>query len=416
MRTRNAIIAQEHVAGGIAYQLINGVPTGNSMETDGVPKVYNTSTMVDDPKGRGWKACSHTKVSDFTNPGHDDEYHGSNPSLVVKWQGPCSYWPNWGIEPRWLTPSQFTPSYPVSESSQLSDTMDSFYNAGNVEHILNVVEAPELPKSLEDLKKTTRNYFQTWKPGYIGEVSSFGNATKKFARLTSKTFLTYSFGIAPLLSDMRKTANILWNYSKEIKRHAARAGKAEVVRSQIVGTLDHPYAQGQYVSGLAYLKYSGHLLKPPTRVISVRGIRKTKYRTDAFTNIGFLAERLIGRGPFNFAWERIPFSFVVDWFVDLRSILNELDNTVFGANRSITGVLSTVEWEYRGNFVHENAPPYTDLAYNNAAMCGTHIRYYDRKVLAANPSWVGLSGRFGKKQLALSGALLTELIFSAKRR
>lgn len=152
------------------------------------------------------------------------------------------------------------------------------------------------------------------------------------------------------------------------------------------------------------------------RVISVRGIRRTEYKTDVFKSIGFLADRLVGRGPFNFVWERIPFSFVFDWFVDLRSVLNDLDNTVIGANRSITGAVRTVEWEYQGGFKHENASPYTDLAYNNATMCGSHIRYYDRKVLAVDPQRIGLSGRFGKKQLALTGSLLTEILLSANRR
>lgn len=221
----------------------------------------------------------------------------------------------------------------------------------------------------------------------------------------------------PLLADMMKTAKVCSDYRNELKRYLKSAGRVEIVRTALSGSLAHPHSDNASIPSAGHLTYQGQTLRPPARVISVRGLRRHLYGSSLFKEMDFVATRLLGRGPFNFAWERIPFSFVVDWFADLRTFTGALDSLIVGKAQQITGQISTVQWSAQGSAIHfDGSSPYHDQPYDGASMSGSRVSYYHRKVLPFNPLWVGASGRFGKKQLALTGALLHESILAAKRR
>jgi hypothetical protein len=111
-------------------------------------------------------------------------------------------------------------------------------------------------------------------------------------------------------------------------------------------------------------------------------------------------------GPASFAWEVIPFSFVVDWFLDLRSITNSLDNLLTGSQKKIVDICLSDKIRF------------TDVAtlqsgYNPSTQ-GNEMGRVVNSVYTRNPvtsyNKVGLAGRFGKKQASLTAALLYQTV------
>jgi hypothetical protein len=125
--------------------------------------------------------------------------------------------------------------------------------------------------------------------------------------------------------------------------------------------------------------------------------------------LDYLMTRLGSAGPVSLGWELIPFSFVLDWFVDLRSICDNLDNLLTGYRKNITGVCISESFEYTA--VSELRSSMSSYAPDNPRLllASTDISYYRRDPVL-NYNKVGLSGRFGKRQLGLSAALLNQKI------
>lgn len=158
-----------------------------------------------------------------------------------------------------------------------------------------------------------------------------------------------------------------------------------------------------------------NVFTPPTRIVTLKGIRKHRYSTSAFAVADDLMRRFGVTGPASFVWERIPFSFVVDWFVDLRGVLNSIDNLVTGSSKYVQDACISEKYSWGMGCKVNNL--YTTsqciVPANGQIVCGTSFQYYTRKPIVATSKVVG-SGRFGKKQFALMGALLHQLLV-AKR-
>jgi hypothetical protein len=115
------------------------------------------------------------------------------------------------------------------------------------------------------------------------------------------------------------------------------------------------------------------------------------------------------------AWEKVPFSFVVDWFVDLTGLVDFLDNAIVGKNKKIDRCWKSEKY-------HVLIPSYKHIQGGSQFMFPTldgqqitlsEVRYYHREPMDPNLS-IGLSGRFGKKQATLSMALFYQMIANLK--
>ena len=128
----------------------------------------------------------------------------------------------------------------------------------------------------------------------------------------------------------------------------------------------------------------------------------------SFRTLDYLISRFGVSGPASFLWERIPFSFVVDWFVDLSGVLNSLDNTLTGSTKKITDAGISQSWKALIPVVKTRvSPTFTDSNDGSqVALC--ELSSFIRKPIVPSVS-VGLSGRFGKSQLSISAALIGQM-------
>jgi hypothetical protein len=118
-------------------------------------------------------------------------------------------------------------------------------------------------------------------------------------------------------------------------------------------------------------------------------------------------------GPASLAWELVPFSFVLDWFVDLRGVFNLLDNALTGNRKKVVDVSFSQKFDLTLREIFHPASPYASG--QDGTTTATHrVRYYHREIPTV--SLIGLSGRFGKKQALLTLSLLHQLVPNLLKR
>lgn len=152
---------------------------------------------------------------------------------------------------------------------------------------------------------------------------------------------------------------------------------------------------------------------PPRRTCTVRGYRTQKFNTASFRELDYLMGRFGATGPTALGWELIPFSFVLDWFVDLRNITDRLDNLLTGNQKRILDVCLSEVYQAKASAKLNVTGNYTS-SNNGMELCTDIVRHYHRNpVLDYNI--VRGSGRFGKKQASLLAALLHQMMANLVR-
>jgi hypothetical protein len=144
--------------------------------------------------------------------------------------------------------------------------------------------------------------------------------------------------------------------------------------------------------------------------VTVSGFDKTHYETSGFRNLDYLARRFFSAGPASALWEAIPYSFVLDWFVNSANVIDNLDNALTGSIRGVTDSCVSEKWNVVVTVkIYDPNPFYEINTYHDADYGISEIDSYHRRPLSLS-SWVGKSDRFGKKQASLLAALLHQQV------
>jgi hypothetical protein len=398
MRERQKTIWSVAVPGGLVKYYLNDVYQ-NDLPTYSIGVGSNsTEYMVDDPVGRGWKDVTHVRDNLYATSGGSASwgYGAVHPKLI----GPNAYWKCWGFNPTYRAFDSGSYVYPITEEEQVQKAYSIFLSSGNeVNSLLNVIEAPQLPGSLKQLAST----FQT-------------RNVQSALSIISKGFLTYSFGLAPLLSDIGKLARYAKSVKTDLRKAAQEAGQRQEIRVTATGSIPaNRLNLNGTDGGVAYLESGGK----SERTVTVAGIRSHEYKSSHFQVLDRLLGKVGAGGPASFVWERIPFSFVVDWFLNTKLLFASLDNLLTGNIKRVDGVCITTKGDYSCAMIDQSTssgiPGYNE--YFGSAVASRSGSLYHRKVLRGPlPIKVTVrKGGFGKKQAALSAALLYEKIV-AKRR
>jgi hypothetical protein len=315
-----------------------------------------------------------------------------------------------GSLPALLGASNLSVSFPKTESQLLAECIAAFNDVNETDTLLNILEAGQTYSGVLGVIDIIQRI-----------MSTKLRRQKKFSLSDlSNTFLATEFGFKPLISDLRKVFNGVRAMRGRLKKLAEAGTRPYTVTRKSAGTLSVVLpSNGEYsgqsnpLDGTKY--HCGHYAtKMPVLIVGVRGVRRPKYNTAAFQQLDYLMGRFIATGPASLAWEKLRFSFVFDWFVDISSILNRLDSELVGFERTIdkswtstayTGFVPTYFHKYNGNDFDEYAGQQVSLMSYN---------YYHRKSI--DPSYsIREAGRFGKKQSVLSLALLHQLVAKLKR-
>lgn len=404
----------------IATGLPSGVPVYSNASPAVIKQSHIEETMTDElspVKGRKSQYVHHVKRSLIQNKLDNDQY--TQGTLRYTSVGANAHWQAWGHYASTIGFEHVIQEIPVDESTAVRETMHAFYDRNEVDLLLNLVEAPELYTGLKSLNKSLQ----------LDSVINHsamrrGELRRKLARrinILSGGFLYYSFGVAPIISDMRKISKAMDSLKGSVAKAAERAGKVVTVRRRYTGRFTgiNPSVVGSPLTGYGAVPGTGfyHIdIEPivnPLYVCTVKGINSFGFKTDFFKKLDYLAHRFGASGPASFAWERIPFSFVLDWFLDLSGVLDKLDNALTGNHKVIKDCCVSHKWKCNLKVIHHQSTPSNSELYNDIQVASVGLAAYSRK--PADPKVnIGLAGRFGKRQIRLTAALLGQMTASLK--
>lgn len=142
----------------------------------------------------------------------------------------------------------------------------------------------------------------------LSAVPKGASVKKSFA----SNWLEFYFGWSPLIGDIGSAVNVLQSPLKnQFCKGRAKAGPDPTVDLQVPQDLSRPSAQNDW-----------------TRWVSFDRLTVTKRAMSQGVNVAvsnpnlWLANQLGFVNPATVAWELIPFSFVVDWFVNVEQFLS----------------------------------------------------------------------------------------------
>lgn len=180
-----------------------------------------------------------------------------------------------------------------------------------------------LRNPLPNFKKLSSSFLRKArlsKKGGSGPSKFVSNALE----VTSGEWLKYRYGVLPLINDFQAVLNELGRGTLVFNRHSARAS-LQLQKTQT-------YSINTTATGWACL----HLVARGSTT-TLRAMSLDEYKASSWTNLGLDLSQIPKT-----AWELVPFSFVVDWFVNVGDYLNALTPRLDVVNLGSCLVLSDV--------------------------------------------------------------------------
>lgn len=307
---------------------------------------------------------------------------------------------NWSLTNPLVLPPEWVDSTPsVNEESAILGLAEAARQL-KADVLLNLVEANQIVPSVQSLANSLPSMARNW------------NSIRNLIRTASGSFLAWKFGIGPILQDIMNIDQYLKVMPDSIKRHLKQQNRRFSRSFPMVLTCNSsPYANGYSpVAGKPSYKWdwSGGL-KGDAEIRYVLVVRPSaKYGSTFFSKADFVTSRFV-TSPARLAWEKVPFSFVVDWFVDVRGALNALDKVIGFSPYEIVSFTRSRSYELE-----------TNVAITGLSCCNGGVLFsstskhqyksYERSLVSMPgimPAW---RPRFGKNQAAISVALISQAL------
>lgn len=357
------------------YTVNNGVDT--LVATVGVPHWSYWSQMVDSVGPSGYvRPVEHSSLSASAQmrPG----YVGlvSNHNIGARYVGDRSYIQVYG-EPSLLF-AQAKPHLP--SGTVVAAMTDEAFNAFSDQ----VPQEVDLVNFGLDLRE-------------LGAL--IPSLAENLAKTVSGGFLTYSFGWKPLIGDLKKLGNLAQTVADRLSWLKETRGKFVKLGYQSTWANDAPWTVSVGGRTASVVKQTNKFVAGCYLFHLLERLQGYEGQLRAFSSaLGLL-------NPSAVAWERIPFSFVADWFVRTDGIVNSLKLQPFSGAWNLSRVshsfTQVVEYEIRdtnNDYVELLTPGF----FVGTLVAKTYRRYPGLPVSASILSTTGLTSG----QLALAAALI----------
>jgi hypothetical protein len=270
--------------------------------------------------------------------------------------------------------------------------------------LLNIVEANQMWPSIKGLCSSLPAMAQNW------------SKVRKVLKSASGGYLAWKFGISPVLSDMNAILSGMKSLKNDLKRHAEGEHFRVFAEGHPSRSFDAVFDEIRHFDGeipIDFLHWGIVERQRPTVRYVLVAKPKVQYKTSLFQKLDYALSRF-ATSPANLAWEKIPFSFVLDWFVDVSGALRMVDQAVGFSPYDIKSFTRSLSYEYDYTVEHEykNACNGSSLGSYLAGTCSTS--HYERQPVSADLP-ITLRNRFGKNQAAISAALITQMILKSTR-
>lgn len=172
-----------------------------------------------------------------------------------------------------------------------------------------------------------------------GIASVFNHGTKALAleaakvrknpwRRFNELWLGYRYGVRPMINDAKSAVEALNTHVDKFNKGRSRTSE-DLTTS--VDTLHDFYGRFQLL-------------------VREKIIGKRTYRGIAYCKTDFLSDGRVQTDPFVTAWELVPYSFVVDWFINIGNYVATIRPTLLGEYFGVGSSMQT-EYSYRREVV-----------------------------------------------------------------
>jgi hypothetical protein len=265
--------------------------------------------------------------------------------------------------------------------------------------LLDIVEANQMLPSINSMVSCLPEMARNWK------------SIRKVLATSSSAYLAWKFGIKPVISDIVAIQKALPKLQGDLDRHA----KGETQRFSSVAKCPASFA-GTFTTPAWYsISATGEVIRDPV----VRYVLRVKpkvspYLSDFLKKADGLASRF-STTPANLAWELVPWSFVLDWFVDVRGALRAIDGMLGWEPYHIVSFSKSLTYGLK-SVVHYHVVNTCDGSIPYSTEAGTvEFSHYERNPVSREPTWPTWKPRFGKNQYGVTAALISQKIANILR-
>jgi hypothetical protein len=316
---------------------------------------------------------------------------------------------DWDVSNFAQTPQGWNITLPVNEASLIENCYEAAKGL-KADILLNTVEANQIWPSIKSLAMSLPLMAQHWEGGAFTRTATKRGrlALKNYIKTASGAFLAWKFGVSPILSDIQNTVRYLPKIGQDVKRHADGDKSRFSARGNCqVGFVPNNVTDFYGSNIVKMVRPQGRVeLTPEVRYVLVTK-PSTKYHTDFFRNLDNAMQRFAS-SPASLAWERIPFSFVVDWFVDLRGALRKLDDIVGHSPFEIVSFTRSLRYGLATDIYGSRNSPCSGAPLQAKTYMSASYKHYERSIVplgATAPTW---RPRFGKNQAGITAALISQ--------
>lgn len=268
--------------------------------------------------------------------------------------------------------------------------------------LLNLVEANQIYPSINSLATSLPKMAANWRQ------------LRKFIKTGSGAFLAWKFGVSPIISDMMNVHRYLPKMAKDIKRHEDGDSTRFSIRASPRMSYT-PYLQTSSMNGyVVWRKSSQGRITTTPEVRYVLVVKPAvKYSTKIISKIDYFMRRF-ATSPASLAWEKIPFSFVVDWFVDLRGVLRLVDKAVGFTPYNIVSFTRSHRYGVATDTFFARFSPCNGNTLYDAPVGTSDYNHYERSQVSDLATLPRLDARFGKNQAGISAALILQQLMKLR--
>lgn len=281
------------------------------------------------------------------------------------------------------------------------------------------LSVPNMLYELKDFKSLWRTVANR---GGLRKGEAFPAYVKRmfpnWKQILAKSHLTWEFAIKPLISDVTALVEGLQKVQDQIKQFQSRAGKPQTRHYSEVVEFTPPSYTWSYTTdnrGINYI-WSKTPKVEVTRCATMRYTYSIPTMDDMFSRIMAYAASF-GFNPFRLSnyWNAIPWSFVVDWVVDIGDLLDKyLSRELVPAKVTIHDFCVSQRSSCVGEIGRSHSDTYLlkdsngKAPYNEPAFLFTCRRYQRRRMLPSNALTLSLED-ISLRKISLAASLLTVL-------
>jgi hypothetical protein len=231
-----------------------------------------------------------------------------------------------------------------------------------------------------------------------GPARRIWNAANQASLAAANGYLCWKYGWKQLLSDVFNAADESARFTmNQLARFSASAKSTEARGSTYVTSVDGVPGVPLKIEGTAQLKakYQIVLALPPS---------------------AFDIARWTSLNPVSLAWELIPYSFVIDWFVDIGSTLRNFETACYYNTQFRSGFVSTLsihelEMKLAGGY-YETQDAFGGKDKLHGLEGSSTVIDFNRTVLSSypTPSLPKFKVDLGSSQLTSAASLLRQLL------